>query len=552
MRLRWIAAALALMLGASGPAAARDNLVIGLSSFPTQMHPSINPEAVKAYIEGFALRPVTAFDVTWTNTCLFCAQLPTMENGLAEIEERPAGLPGMAVTIKLKPGLFWADGVPVTARDLAFTAKVGRDPSSGFANTRSWGRVERVDVVDDLTAVMHLDEVSTQFDRIGGLLPEHIEGPIYDAATGPGDYINHSAYNRAPTTAGLWNGPYRVAQFNSGSTIVLEANPFWTGRKPGFEKVVFRTVDNTSALLANLQAGDVDMTPGEGMGLTVDQALALSKAQPDRFNYVYKPALTYDHIDLQLDNPILADIRVRRALLHAIDRKAMTERLFDGKFPVANSWVSPLEHIYIKDVARYPYDPARARALLAEAGWKPAADGICRDSEGSKLSIEFRVTAGNKLRELMQQVIQSQWKAACIETVIRNDPPRLLFGETLKKRSFEGAVLYSWLFNVESSPRQILGSDQIPSADNNYSGTNYTGWRSSVIDDGIKTIETELDPAKRQLAWAAMQRVYAEELPVLPLFFRVEVHVLPKWLKGFKPTGHNDFSVYWSENWRSE
>jgi peptide/nickel transport system substrate-binding protein len=113
-------------------------------------------------------------------------------------------------------------------------------------------------------------------------------------------------------------------------------------------------------------------------------------------------------------------------------------------------------------------------------------------------------------------------------------------------------VLYSWLFNVESSPRQILGSDQIPSADNNYSGTNYTGWRSSVIDDGIKTIETELDPAKRQLAWAAMQRVYAEELPVLPLFFRVEVHVLPKWLKGFKPTGHNDFSVYWSENWRSE
>jgi peptide/nickel transport system substrate-binding protein len=311
-------------------------------------------------------------------------------------------------------------------------------------------------------------------------------------------------------------------------------------------------VDNTAALLANLQAGDVDMTPGEGMGLTVDQSLALSKNAPDSFNYIYKPALTYDHIDLQLDNPILADVRVRRALLHAIDRKAMTERLFAGKFPVADSWVSPLEHIYTRDVPRYPFDPARARTLLAEAGWNPGPDGICRNGDGEKLSIEFRVTAGNKLRELMQQVIQSQWKTACIETIARNDTPRLLFGETLKKRSFTGAVLYSWLFQVESSPRQILGSDQIPSAENNWSGTNYMGWHNAVVDEGIRTIETDPDPAKRQIAWAAMQRAYAEELPVLPLFFRVEVHAVPKWLKGFKPTGHNDFSVYWAENWRAE
>ncbi len=549
-RLLW--AALALMLAASGPVAARDTLVIGLSSFPTQMHPSVNPEAVKAYIEGLALRPVTAFDVTWTNTCLFCAELPTLENGLVQIEERPASLPGMAVTVKLKPDLKWADGVPVTARDLAFTAKVGRDPTSGFANTRVWGRVESVDVIDDLTAVMHIDEVSTQFDRIPSLLPEHIEGPIYNSARGPGDYINRSVYNRAPTTPGLWNGPYRVAEFNSGSSVVLEPNPYWSGRTPGFKKIVFRTVDNTSALLANLQAGDVDMTPGEGIGLTVDQALALSKSEPNRFNYIYKPALTYDHIDLQLDNPILSDVRVRRALLHAIDRKTMTDKLFDGKFPVANSWVSPLEHIFTKDVPRYPYDPARARALLAEAGWKPGTDGICRDAEGTRLSIQFSVTAGNKLRELMQQVIQSQWKAACIETVTRNEAPRMLFGETLKKRRFEGAVLYSWLFPVESTPRQILGSDQIPSAENNWSGTNYTGWRNAVVDEGIKTVETELDPTKRQVAWAAMQRAYAEELPVLPLFFRVEVHAVPKWLRGFRPTGHNDFSVYWGENWRSE
>ena len=551
MRLRCFSL-LALVLIASAPAVARDNLVIGLSSFPSDMHPNVNPEAVKSYVEGFALRPTTAFDVSWTNTCLGCTELPSLQNGLVKIEDRPGQPPGMSVMVKLRPDLKWADGVPVTAHDLAFTAKVGRDPNSGFANTRTWGRVDRVDVVDEYTAVLHMNEVYAQADQVPGMLPEHIEGPIYAAAKGPGDYITHSVYNRAPTTPGLWNGPYMVTAFNNGSGIVLEPNPYWPGTKPGFKKIVFRTVDNTASLLATLEAGDVDMVPGEGMGLTVDQALAVAKQQPDRFNYIFKPALTYDHIDLKLDNPILADVRVRRALLLAIDRKTMNDRLFDGKFPIADSWVSPLEHIHSDDVARYPYDPARARQLLAEAGWRPGADGICRNGSGEKLSFVFGTTSGNKLRDLMQQVIQSQWKSVCIETTTRNEPPRLLFGESLKKRIFQGAVLYSWLFSVESSPRQILGSDQIPSAANNYSGTNYTGWRSKVVDEGIGTIEGELDPAKRQVAWTAMQKAYADELPVLPLFFRVEVHMVPKWLRGYVPTGQNDYAVYWGENWHSE
>jgi peptide/nickel transport system substrate-binding protein len=294
------------------------------------------------------------------------------------------------------------------------------------------------------------------------------------------------------------------------------------------------------------------MTPGEGMGLSIDQSIALEKQYPGRFNYIWKPALTYDHIDVQLDNPILSDVRVRRALLHGIDRKAMTARLFDGKLPLADTWLSPLQGNYSADVATYPYDPARARALLAEAGWKPAADGICRNAAGEKLSLEFRVTSGNKLRELMQQVIQSQWKTICVETQIRNDTPRVLFGETLKKRSFQGLVLYSWLFNVEGSQRQILASDQIPTPENNYSGTNYMGWRNAAVDAAILVTETELDRVKRKAAWAVIQKAYAEELPVLPLFFRVEGHALPKWLKGYVPTGHNDYASYWSETWRIE
>lgn len=530
---------------------ARDVLTIGLSSYPTQFHPYADPEAVKAYIEAFALRPVTAFNAEWRNTCLLCVDLPSVESGAVVTEERPPALPGMAVTIKLREGLKWGDGAPVTAKDIAFTARVGRDPQSGFANTRTWGKVERVEVVDDLTAILHLDEVSTEFDRIGELLPAHLEEPIYDKF-GPAEYLHNSLYNTAPTTPGLWNGPYRIAEISGGNIVVLEPNPFWSGARPQIRKIVLRSVENTSALLASLLAGDFDMTPGEGVGLSVDQAITLARTQPQRFDYVFRPSLGFDHIDLQLDNPILADVRVRRALLSAIDRPTLSEKLFDGKFIVADSFVSPLEPVFDKDTPQVLFDPAAARKLLAEAGWKKGTDGICVNAAGERLTVEFRVSAGARLRELIEQVIQSEWKKVCVETTIHNELPRALFGETLKKRSFQGAVLYAWAFPVQASPRQILGSDQIPTAENNYSGTNYPGWRNDVADQAIKVIETELDPEKRQEAWIAIQRAYAEELPSLPLFHRVEVHAIPKYLHGLVPTGHTDTSALWSETWRMD
>lgn len=189
-------ASLAAALLLAGPAQAKDDLVIGISQFPSSMHPYFDPELVKGYIEAFTTRPVTAFDKDWKNTCLLCSEMPSLENGLLKVEDRPGGGKGMAVTVKLLPDLKWGDGEPVTARDIAFTARVGHDPSSGFADTRLWGRVASVDVVDDHTAVMHLDEVTSLFDRIRQLLPEHIEGPIYAKAATPA-----TTSRPTPTTA---------------------------------------------------------------------------------------------------------------------------------------------------------------------------------------------------------------------------------------------------------------------------------------------------------------------------------------------------------------
>ena len=350
----------------------------------------------------------------------------------------------------------------------------------------------------------------------------------------------------------MWNGPFRLTTYQSGSLITLEPNEAWRGKKPALKRIIIKAIENTAALQANLLSGDIDMAPGDAPSLTIDQVLQLRKQQPDRFTYVFKPALTYEHIDLNLDNPILADLRVRRALLHSLDRQTLVARLFEGLQPVADGFVNPLDPMAATGLPTYPYDPVRAKALLADAGWKPGDDGICRNAGGDRLSLQFSTTAGNKLRELQQQVLQNQWKGACIEAIIRNEPARTFFGETLKKRVFTGMALYAWSVGVAFPPRQTLASDQIPTAANNYGGSNYMNWRNADVDKAILVAETDLDPAHQKAAWATMQRIYAEELPVLPLFFRSDAHVIPTWLKGVRPTGTSDYSSLWAEDWRSE
>ena len=539
--------ALALLL-AAGSARAKDDLVIGVAQFPSSLHPDIDAEVIKGYVVGFALRPITTQDKDWKTACLLCAELPDAENGLVKLEDQPDGSKGMAVTIKLKPDLKWSDGQPVTTKDLAFTWKVGRDPNSGFSNTNPWSRAHAIDVIDDHTAVLHVDKVSVYYDRWDEILPEHVEGAVYAKVAGPGDYIKQTTYNRAPTTPGLYNGPYMITAYQSGAQIVLEPNPYWAGPKPGFKHIVIKLIDNTAALQANLLSGDVDMVNGEGVGLTIDQVIAMQKQHPDQFSYIFKPSLNYEHIDLQKNNPILADLRVRKALLMAIDRETMVQKLFEGKQPVATTWVNPLEPNYSKDAPTYRYDPAKAKALLAEAGWKPGSDGICRNAAGEPLSIELSTTAGNRLRELQEQVLQSQWKTACVQITIKNEPARTLFGETLKHRVYPGMVMYAWSSAVGESPKRTLGTSDIPTKENNYTGTNQVAFSDPQMDADIAKAETELDPAKQKVIWADMQRIYAEQLPVLPLFYRAEAHVVPKWLQGYITTGHGGSSL-WAENW---
>ncbi len=333
-----------------------------------------------------------------------------------------------------------------------------------------------------------------------------------------------------------------------GASITLEPNAHWHGTKPHFRRIVVRVVENTAAMEANLLSGSVDYVAGE-LGFTLDQALALEKRQAARFDFAYVPSLLYEHVDLNQDVPAFKDRRVRQALLFALDREGLVRQLFEGKQPVARSFVNPRDSIFTPDVPAYPFDLARAQALLAAAGYDTIVDGVRRNAAGERLSFEFGTTAGNRIRETVQQVLQSQWRRAGVEVRIRNEPARVYFGETLRQRRFQMAM-YAWFSAPESVPRTTLHSESIPTEANGWAGQNQPGIRSDAMDADIDAVERELDPAARKVIWARMQKLYAEEAWVLPLYYRSDPFVIPKWLAGIEPTGHQYYSTLRVEHWR--
>ena len=547
--------ATALGLGAGIPSAtaaeARDphELVIGITQYPSTLHPTIGSMLARNYVLGFARRPVMVYDHDWKHACMLCIEVPSVEAGTAATEPLSGGGEGMAVRHVLDPRARWGDGTPITTRDVVFTWEVGRHPQSGVAAHSVYRRILSIDVHDEQRYTVHYDRLYYNYPTVGAfdLLPEHLERDLFEED--PASYRHRTRYETDPTHPGLYHGPFRITEVARGSHIRLERNPGWWGRKPYFERVIVRAIENTAALEANLLSDTIDYVAGE-LGLPIDQAIAFEERHGDRFVVEYKPGLIYEQLAPSFDNPILRDPRVRRALLLGLDREAISERLFGGRQPVADTNVNPLDRVYYGETRKHAYDPAAAAALLDGAGWTPGDDGIRRNDRGEPFRVELMTTAGNRSRELVEQVIRSQWRSLGVDVRIRNEPPRVFFGDTVRRRKFTGFAMFAWISSPESSPRGVLHSEEIPRPENGWSGNNVAGYDNPEADRLVDAIEVELDFKRRRALWADLQSLYAEDLPVLPLYFRADAYIRPKWLIGVRPTGHQFSSSLWVEEWR--
>lgn len=534
-------------------------LKIGISQEFENFNPLIANMAATSYMQRMVDRTLVVIDADGKWVTQLAKSIPTLENGGAKIITQ-GGKKKVQAVWEIQDAAVWGDGKPVTCEDFDFAIKVAASPTVSIAEKEVYTQVEKVDVdaKNPKKCTFTYNQEKWDFYQLGTLfpLPKHLEEPVFKKyGTQKEGYEKNSLYTKDPTNPGLYNGPYLVSEIQLGDHVTFVPNDKFYGEKTKIKKIIVKLIPNTGTLEANLRSGTIDLI--SVLGLALDQALAFDKkVKSENLGYtvLFQPSAVYEHIDLNLDNPILKDIRVRKALSYSINREELVNSLFEGKQSPAIHSVTPKDPWYTDDPAKvviYKYSPREAEKLLDEAGWKMGPDGI-RVKDGKKLSFTVMTTAGNKTRELVQVYLQNKWKQVGIDVSSKNEPARNFFGETTKKRKFDSMALFAWVSSPENSPKSTFHTKNIPSAKNGYSGQNQMGWSNKQVDGLLDKLDTEFKHEKRVELVHEILKFYTDEVPVLPLYYRSDVAVIPNQLKGYKLTGHQFPETDEVEKWTVE
>jgi peptide/nickel transport system substrate-binding protein len=450
-------------------------------------------------------------------------ELPSMDNGTWKVN--PDGT--METVYKLRPGITWHDGTPLSSKDFVFGYQLTGDPNIKVTNPKSAGdHISGFDTPDDTTLVVKWKDrfpgANSLFATQLPPMPRHLLEESFKA--GKFDEINNSSY---------WNknyvqaGAFKVVDFVPGDHVEFAANDRYFLGRPKVDRIIWRIIPDSNTLLAAVLANEVDVTTRAALtietGIIADREWA-SKGQgtvrfsPAQWTWL-GPSATSPIFGWDAPNQNL----IRQAMLHAIDRQAIVEALFAGKEQALDFPLSPVRPAY-KDaqsaVRVYAYDPSRAQQLLDQAGWRRGGDGVRVNDAGERFSVPFRTTAGRKDQEQVQAAIADNLKAVGIETKIENFPDRVMNDED-HRNHWPGLSLDQHSILVEDwLPR--FGSRSLPTAANHWLGQNQSGWTNPRKDEIIDGLDSTLDENERNAMIVEWLTLFTQDLPFLPIKYNAE------------------------------
>lgn len=429
---------------------------------------------------------------------------------------------GKQWTFQLRKGVRWHDGREVTAEDVKFTYDTVIDPNSKPTVAKAdYAAIERVEVVDPYTVRFHLSRPYAPFlsRLVLGIAPKHLlQGQ--DLATAP--------FNRQP----VGTGPFIFERWTQGDSVVLKRNPDYFGAKPRIEKLVWKIVPDSNVLALQASNGEVDGAP-------IFNPKDASAIQSGGKMALHETLEGNTQISLQLKNPLFQDVRVRRALAHGIDTQALIDKIMLGAAVPATSDILPGSWAYNPNVARYPYDPVKARQLLAEAGWRRGPDGVLT-RDGKRFSISLMTDAGHKVREQVMLAIRQYWADLGIEVNASTQERNSFIFQKVLKGDFDAVLLQSSVqIDPDISRRFHTGSIQ--------NGQNFLSYSNPAVDRLLEQGLATVDQEKRRRAYFEAQRIMAEDLPQISLFYTKTMFAFKPGLKGVKPAPTN---LFWNaEEW---
>jgi peptide/nickel transport system substrate-binding protein len=445
------------------------------------------------------------------------AELPSVERGSWVV-----GADGrMEVTYTVRPGVTWHDGTPFTADDIAFSYEVGRDPAIPNGNQSALRLIERVVALDPQTAVATYAQTYAFADRLEHReffpLPKHIvERPYRD---------NKETLIAQPyfSSEYVGTGPFKMVTWEPGAFMELAANDNYFLGRPKIDRIRIMFIGDTNTGVANLRAGSLNIFLPTGSP-DWDQLEPLQKEwQASGKGQVVIERVRWQFVEPQkgeLAQPAdLRDVRVRQALLLAMNREELTRSLQGELGGVAHSWVHPSAAYYpkVQDViTQFPFDPRRATALLAEVGWTPGPDGVLQKG-GTRFEMQIRP---GEAREKEASILQQDWKAIGIDgriEVLSN----VLLRDAEARATYTGVGANQNPLGGLSAVRRFA-SDQIPSAANRFAGTNRGQFSNSEWDEVGLRLRTALDDDRRIQLERELLGVLMRELPALPMQYELQ------------------------------
>ena len=530
---------------AAAPTEGGKSLTIGFYQEPSSTYANYSTQTFAAWLGNMTTLGMWYFDQAGAPVLELASEFPSTEKGTISADSK-------TITYTLRPDLKWSDGEAITSADFKFTWEQIMKPENTGMGTRSgYDQIEKIDTPDATTAVVTFKDVYSPWSTLflsfqGGLLPMH---SLKDLAT-----LDGSPY--VTTGAGPFSGPFTIQEVAKGDRIVLAANPnYWRG-KPKLDTVNIKIVESREAVLAGLQAGDLDIGPDFAESSIPDLEAI------DSLTTLATPGSSFEHYLFNFGKgdaatgpagPCIFTIEaVRKAIILGIDRFTIADKLLFGKTRViAGLWpVAPWENTELKP---YPYDPEQAKKLLDEAGFKPGADGIrtgqC-DGKEAKLSFKHTTTSGNQLRANVQTLVQENLKEIGVEFTPDNKTSDIVFaswtdGGTFTKGEYEMGG-YTTGFVAGGDPGGFFDAFKIsgiPSETNPAGGNNY-----HLIDEDLDRLSAEQektsDPAKRKEIIDEMQKIMYDKVYVIPMYARLTVDVFNKRVTGIKMVSDNIFDIF--------
>ncbi len=508
-----------------------ESVTVAMYQEPESLNPYLSVQTVTNVVATPILEGLLAIAPDGEFMPVLATEIPSVENG--GISED-----GLTITYNLLDGVLWADGEPFTSEDVKFTWEAIMDDRNAVVSRAGYELIDSIETPDEQTVVVNFSELYAPalllFEYV---LPAHGFGGDLE--------MTGADFNRMT----FGTGPYQVSEWTSGESLILDANPNY--RTPlNFDRLIIRITPSREESVLLLQSGDV-----EAVWDLIEASIPELQDDPD-FSLWTTPSSNVEYLGLNLAergdpadpaqaHTVLGDRDVREAISLAIDRTVLVDDLMYGLSTIATS---PIGMGWAADesIEMAAYNPDEAMALLEQAGWTDTdGDGI-RDKDGVPLSLEITTTSGNKLRELAEQVLQSQLAAVGIELVINNVPASTLFGNwasggPLQRGNFDIAM-DTWGPDIDPDGfvSILFESASIPTEEGG--GWNFFRINDPALDDAIAAGRSTVDLEARKQAYSDVSRLVTDSYAYIPLYNRLLINAFDNDVQGWEPNPWEEFT----------